>query len=89
MSLERTSRFLDRFTCPADFFEELAEAEEKDAEEVANMDPAKRGKKNQASYGDCWVMRSTLSEQEAATAVRPIGQALSTACWNLFTQKKY
>ena len=87
MSLERTFRFVDRFPTPSAFFEGLDDVRAKEFAEMADSKQAFI--KGQGTSGECWIMRQTLTEDEEKTAVRPIGQKLSTHCWNLFTAGAY
>lgn len=63
---------------------------EKMAEEEALVPHAKkRPKKDDPKIGDCWIMRDTAEQAGNGETIRPIGQALSTHCWKLFTADKY
>lgn len=97
MSLASTERFLSRWPTPAVLFEQLDETIELDrgaqlklAEEEA-LDPysKKRKKKDDPKIGECWIMRETSTQADNGEIIRPIGQALSTNCWKLFTADKY
>lgn len=86
MSLERAERFLKRFSTPIEFFAQLDIAETQDAIEAADQGSPRRKK---GAYGDCWVMRQTAGVEEGDAIVRPIGQALSTKIWDLYTAEDY
>ena len=97
MSLTSTERFLKRWPAPAIFFEELDKTIENDKkaqlklEEEEALDPYanKRKKKDDPKVGECWIMRETSTQVDDGDPLRPIGQALSTQCWKLFTAEKY
>jgi hypothetical protein len=85
MSLERAQSFIERFPAPGLFLDELEDVHQ---EESTKEQLAKR-KRGQGTDGECWVMRQTAKDNEEGATVRPIGQALSTTMWNLFTAKDY
>lgn len=97
MSLASTERFLRKWPTPALFFEQLDETVQKDhearmqREEEEALDPyaKKRAKKDDSKIGDCWIMRETAEQAGNGETIRPIGQALSTNCWKLFTADNY
>lgn len=95
MSLERAIRFVERFPTPASLFGEMEEqmqvVEALQAVASGEQQAAtnKRKKKAADNYGDCWIMWQTAQEDSEGLTVRPIGQALSTNCWKLFTAETY
>lgn len=95
MSLERAIRLVERFPTPASLFGEMegqmqvVEALRALANAEQQVAANKRKKKSADDDGDCWIMRQTAQEDSEGLAVRPIGQALSTHCWKLFTAETY
>ena len=91
MSLERSQIFIDRFPSPGLFLEELNEVYEEEQEKEKAMDAAAQAKRKRTkgTDGECWIMRQTVNSDQDGLTVRPIGQALSTHMWNLFTAKEY
>lgn len=79
------------------FFEQLEDTISKDREaqfklaEEEALDPHanKRKKKDDPKIGECWIMRETSTQADNGEIIRPLGQALSTHCWKLFTADKY
>lgn len=97
MSLASTERFLRKWPTPALFFEQLEQTMQKDyevrmqreEEEALDSHVKKRPKKDDPRIGECWIMRETTELADNGEPIRPIGQALSTNCWKLFTADKY
>lgn len=90
MSVERAVRFTERFPNPASFLTELEGAISANmAEEEHFATSGAKRKRGEGTHGECFVMRQTVNGADPAAVVRPIGQALSTTCWKLFTAEKY